>query len=228
MSYPIEITNADEVSQHRIVKALNSSPIPLMEAILNHIQDKDIIFHDFICDHLCWRCASLEEYVNIKSLFTNKNLGEVLIECMIGDRPISTIHLNQAILIKTNTDTSFSIPGFELPCPKPCVYYESGWEHCEFAVGNKFEKLEDFVNLYKSRIEFDYCWKESNADVSLKVKYSVGKEQKVGTVKFHLEPLEEVVKHELAEGTVEFPPKDYFDKVKISKYSTKNQTTMKV
>ena len=219
MSHPIKITNTDELSQHKVVKTLSSSPAPLMEAILNHIKDKNIHFRDFICDHLCWRCANLEEYVRIKSLFANKedNLGKILIECMIGGRPISTIHLNEPIVIKTNDNVAFSIPAFELPCPKPGKAYESGWEHCEFAVRNKFENLEDFVKFYKSTIAFDYraYEKESNADVSLEAKYEIGNgEEKVGTVKFHLDPLEEVVKRELAEGNVELAPKDYFNKIK--------------
>ena len=208
MTCRIEITNGDEVSEHRIVQALNSSPVPLMEAIFNQLQEKKILFHDFVCDHLCWRCESLQEYMNIKSLIEEKNLGEVLVECMIGGRPISTIHLNQPIVLNTNTNTSFSIPGFELPCPKQGRYYESGWEHCEFAVGDSFKKLEDFVNFYRD-IEFNYSGyeKESNADVSLDVKY----DDKSGVVKFHLQPLHEVVKRELKEGVVEYPPKNYFE-----------------
>ena len=104
----IQIVNKDELAQHSMIKHLTSTPAYLMEAILNHIQDYSIDIKDFICDHLCWRCASLEEYTKIKSLFAskkdNEGLGFILVECMIGGRPISTIHLNSPIWIRTNNN----------------------------------------------------------------------------------------------------------------------------
>ena len=80
----IEIVNKDELEMHPIIKHLGASPINLMEAILNHIQDCSIGIKNFICDHLCWRCATIEEYHKIKSLFSsdkdNGELGYILVE----------------------------------------------------------------------------------------------------------------------------------------------------
>ena len=212
----MDIVNKDELAQHPLVKHLRSTPAYLMEAILKQVQESNIQIKDFICDHLCWRCASLEEYIKIKSLFASEKdcdgLGFILVECMIGGRPISTIHLNSPILIKTNSNYNFTIPAFELPCPKPGRDYESGWEHCEFAVSNQFSKLEDFVGVYENRIQFDYraYKKKFNNDVSLEFNYIENGQKKTGQVKFHLLPLEEVVKQELSEGDVEFVPENYF------------------
>ena len=212
----IKIVNTDDLAKHPLVMKLGSSPSDLMEAIFNHVQTCNIEIKSFICDHLCWRCSTLEEYMKIKQLFSTKEnedgLGHILVECMIGGRPISTIHLNQPVIIKTNSDYEFEIPTFELPCPKPGRAYESGWEHCEFAVHNQYQKLEHFVEDYKQKINFDYraYSKRSNNDVSLEVYYTKENRTKTGQVKFHLLPLEEVVKRELAEGKVELVSENYF------------------
>ena len=214
----IKIVNADEIANHPIVQKLESSPVNLMEAILNHLQNSNIEVKNYICDHLCWRCSTIEEYLKIKLLFSTvqkkDGFGHILLECMIGGRPISTIHLSQPILMKTNNNKSFEIPAFELPCPKPGRAYESGWEHCEFAVRNRYRDLNYFVDDHKQRIQFDYraFGKKFNNDVSLEVQYSENNRKKIGQVKFHLLPLEEVVNHELAEGTVELVPESYFSK----------------
>ena len=154
----------------------------------------------------------------IKSLFSSKedngDLGDILVENMIGGRPISTIHLKQPILINTSNDCNFTIPAFELPCPKPGRFYESGWEHCEFAVKNKYNALHDFVEDYRNKIQFDYraYQKNVNNDVSLEVNYFEKDQKKTGQVKFHLLPLDEVVKKQLAEGTAVEVPDNYFNK----------------
>lgn len=212
----IKILNTEDISKHPLVKKLGSTPTHLMEAIFNHLQNCNIEIKSFICDHLCWRCSTLEEYIKIKQLFPAKEnadgLGHILVECMIGGRPISTIHLNQPIIIKTNNNYGFEIPAFELPCPKPGREYESGLEHCEFALRNQYQKLEQFVEDYHQKINFDYraYSKRSNNDVSLEVHYIKENRTKIGQVKFHLLPLEEVVQRELAEGTVELVPENYF------------------
>ena len=60
-------------------------------------------------------------------------MGQLLIESMIGGRPIATFLLTKPMLFRNLT-----IRCIEVPCPKPGRPYKSGWEHVEFALNCGF------------------------------------------------------------------------------------------
>jgi len=71
-------------------------------------------------------CAMLSEH------------GELLIESMIGGRPIATYRLTEPLTFR-----DFKIRCVEVPCPKPGRPYQSGWEHVEFAIGDETHSATD-------------------------------------------------------------------------------------
>lgn len=157
-------------------------------------------------DHICYRCQSNEEYIDVRTKLTSNNVGSLLVEGMIGGRPISTIHLKEPYRYE-----DWSIPCIEVASPKPNRIHQAGLEHFEVVIGNiddvfgySKNKLVDFTSLYPA-IKFDLkaIDKDINADVSLEF-------ESAGSIKFHLRSLFDVCNHELTEGSSEGVPSDYF------------------
>lgn len=65
-------------------------------------------------DHLCYRCSSKDEYLDICQKITSLGIGALLVEGMIGGRPISTFDLNEPLSF-----LAWSIPSLEVASPKP-------------------------------------------------------------------------------------------------------------
>ncbi len=162
-------------------------------------------------DHVCYRCETKEEYVSIcKSL---KSLGEIVVEGMIGGRPIATFVLNEPIRYK-----HYSIPCIEIPCPKPGRFYQRGLEHLEIAIYDKSrgseyisEDIHDQAQVmaFAARyphVEFDTrsAGKEVNCEVSIMVDEN-------SSIKFHVRPLKEVCEYERDHALYAPVPAGYFD-----------------
>ena len=188
-------------ANHRLIQVLNGgSPVDLLRGVFQKIADLDdrnstkepSLLRDVLeenkkydCDHLCWRCASKEEYIKICNLLkSGDGYGELLIESMIQGRPIATfkfceplkVDVKFALLDPEITDETinvdpcrsdinlprstylrqFEIRCIEVPAPKPGRSYESGWEHVEFAIGDSGEDLKKFVGRTKNYINWDY------------------------------------------------------------------------
>jgi hypothetical protein len=162
-------------------------------------------------DHICYRCQSNEEYIDVRTRLTANDVGSLLVEGMIGGRPISTFHLKEPYQYE-----NWSIPCIEVASPKPNRIHQAGLEHLEVVIGNTNDgfgcsknKLLDFTSLYPA-VEFNLkaIDKDINADVSLEL-------ESAGSIKFHLRSLFDVCNHELIQGSNEEIPSDYFTK-KIS------------
>ena len=272
-----QITIPNEAN-HRLIQVLNGgSPVDLLRGVFQKIADLDdtnlaqkpSLLRDVLeennkydCDHLCWRCASKEEYIKICSLLkSGVGYGELLIESMIQGRPIATFKFREPVKVdvkfalldpdftndtrngsseenckemRTNSHFTpgtilpsltyhrqFEIRCIEVPAPKPGRSYESGWEHVEFAIGDSGEDLKRFVERTKNYINWDYggFTKEVNGDVAVSFEFdtspatssNVVKRSK-GCVKFHEQPLDEVIAWEKASGHVQNIPRDYFSK----------------
>ena len=182
---------------------------PFLDKITSYLESRtNIKISGLEIDHICYRCESIEEYLLVTAELAT--LGKLLVEGMIGGRPISTIELNEPIIYK-----HWKIPCIEVPCPKTGRSYKSGLEHLEIVIGSPtsstpFESKEfllEFVTQHSSPdIQFD-CRaidKHINADVSLSIDEDV-------SVKFHLTGLKEVCKHERDSGEVVPVPKGYFE-----------------
>jgi uncharacterized protein len=157
-------------------------------------------------DHICFRCSSNEEYIDITSRITSEHIGILLVEGIIGGRPISTVLLSKPYIYE-----NWSIPCIEITSPKAGKVHQSGLEHIEVVIGDKEdgflhskEKLLKFTEQYPL-IEFDLkaIDKEVNADVSLAL-------EGVGSIKFHVKSLRDVCNYELSGGLVEKVAPDYF------------------
>lgn len=159
-------------------------------------------------DHLCYRCHSKREYLDVKSKLTEDCMGRLIVEGMIAGRPISTVELLEPIKYE-----GWSIPCIEIACPKPGKTHKEGLEHIEVVIGNEGDNFcdsKDILLSFVSRhptVTFDLkaIDKDINADVSI----DLGKD--IGSIKFHVRPLIEVCKYERANGLVQPVPEDYFE-----------------
>ena len=110
-----QITIPNEAN-HRLIQVLNGgSPVDLLRGVFQKIADLDdtnlaqkpSLLRDVLeenkkydCDHLCWRCASKEEYIKICSLLkSGDGYGELLIESMIQGRPIATFKFREPVKV---------------------------------------------------------------------------------------------------------------------------------
>ena len=164
------------------------------------------ILHNEI-DHICFRCESVTQYLEVCKNIVQFKVGTILLESMIGGRPISIISLTEPLPFK-----DWSISCLELTCPKPGRVHKHGYEHIEVVIGspqdgftNSAEFLQRFASKFPS-IQFDTkaIHKEINADLSLT---SPGG----SSVKFHTRPIYEVCQFEIDYKHFENVPASYFE-----------------
>jgi predicted metalloenzyme YecM len=156
-------------------------------------------------DHVCYRTGSILQYSTlVNSLRAATDDFRILTESVVGGRLISTFKLTTPITINT-TDGNRIIDVIEIPSPKVGSPYHAGLEHVEFVIGDESQKspmsseahhvaLTDWICRYPA-----VSWsskaldKVCNPDVSTRLGIP-----KYGTiaVKFHLLPLEDVIKFE--------------------------------
>ena len=177
------------------------------------LQRTAIPIRDCEIDHICYRTSTKGEYQRVVRALLEH--GEMLVEGMIGGRPIATIALHQPLVYDC-----WSIRCIEVPCPKPGRAYASGLEHLEVVIAGLLLKaergtpyhsrplLELFMGRFGQSLPFDTraVDKEVNADVSLSISADC-------SVKFHVCGLFEVATLEKAQGLVEEVPVGYFDGV---------------
>ena len=120
---------------HPVCAALGS-PDKLLGAVSAKLNDLGVDVSTYEADHVCFRCSSIEEYRSTCALISKH--GQLLIESMIGGRPIATYLLEIPIRFR-----DWSIRCVEIPCPKPGRLYASGWEHVEFAIGAETDSPVD-------------------------------------------------------------------------------------
>lgn len=179
---------------------------PFLAIALSRSLDQGIELSGKEIDHVCFRCTSKKEYLSICSQLVDQQLGEVMIESMIGGRPITTFKLFEPIQYN-----EYSIACLEIPCPKPGKSHHAGLEHLEVVVGKNgdlpFDNklvLEEWASSYPS-VSFDRkaIDKHINADICLDLGDGVN-------IKFHICPLYEVVEIEKKSGSAVSVPSDYF------------------
>lgn len=158
---------------------------------------------EYCADHVCWRTESKQEYDDLVSSLKNYSGATLLIESIIGGRPIATFKLNDGIRCCSDRR---SVAVLEIPSPKVGSPYTRGLEHVEFVIGDKDtttpindtmhqSKLEIFMGKH-SEIKWNVKAKDKtiNPDVSMKLDLPMfGR----CSVKFHLMPLEKVVEYEI-------------------------------
>lgn len=155
------------------------APTVLLDAVFAALAAHKLPTH-LPCDHLCYRVATQERYTELKERL--QAVGSLESEALIYGRPICTFKLHSPYMYGSQF-----IPALELPAPKDGSPYPEGWEHAEFATG---DPLADFIARYP-HLPFNTkaMSKPHNPEVSLKIDGGY-------TIKFHPEPLLEVVRKE--------------------------------
>ncbi|MCO4204665.1 VOC family protein [Aeromonas taiwanensis] len=146
-----------------------------------------------VVDHLCYRAATLPEYLELKETLAAH--GVLLVEGMIGGRPIATYRLHRPVSWQQVT-----VPCIELAAPKAGRNHQAGLEHIELVVPS----LQALVAAHP-----DVAFKTANMDDVRNP--DVGLMLPSGQIKFHLRPLSEVIDEELCTGAVVPVPADYYD-----------------
>mmetsp|Transcript_16822 Transcript_16822/g.33574 ORF Transcript_16822/g.33574 Transcript_16822/m.33574 type:complete len:204 (-) Transcript_16822:41-652(-) len=163
-------------------------------------------------DHVCYRTETTAEYRAVLDALVPA-AGEVLVESMIGGRPIATVRLHRPV-----SHGGYSVSCVEVPCPKEGSPYRSGLEHAEIVVGSMDDGVEGNARVRAfveecERLGLGFKFKtgamnkEVNADVSHAFALEDGRR---ATIKFHARPLYEVVEWEKEHDAVVAVPADYF------------------
>lgn len=145
-------------------------------------------------DHVCFRCVDTAEYLRVRKAL--QMYGKIIIESMIGGRPISVIDLDAPIRA-----VGFTVRCVELACPKPGRSHTRGLEHAEFVVGvhpEAFAQSHPSVGWDRKAVN-----KEENPDVCVTVAGNL-------SAKFHEDSLYNVAKREVSTNKSVPVPADYF------------------
>jgi len=152
------------------------------EQLLLELQSRGIDASQWPMDHVCYRCSDLAEYHRLCEDFSGTRL---LSRAQINGREISIYKVPQPLVIRT-----FSVGCIEIPAPRADKTYSSGWEHCEFVIGDSFESFQTRhaqVPFEKSGLQ-----KKINPDLGIKLPS--------GSVRFHHLPIESIVDIEIRRG----------------------------
>jgi len=165
-----------------------------------------IVQHEI--DHVCFRCETIIQYRQVCDTIVNEDVGIIIIESMIGGRPISIAMFNSPIVYK-----EWSIPCLEITCPKPGRSHKNGFEHIEIVVDkdnqHRFTNSKAFLEHIAAQyphIDFDRKAIDKDVNADLNVVTTGG-----NSIKLHARPIYEVCAYELSSGHHVPVPADYFD-----------------
>ncbi|OXY82434.1 hypothetical protein B6S08_02575 [Oceanimonas doudoroffii] len=141
-------------------------------------------------DHLCYRAASNDEYISLKDGLSAH--GQVLVEGMIGGRPIITYALHRPLASPFGP-----VPCLELAAPKAGKRHSTGLEHGEIVVPSLTALLETYP-----QVPFEQKGLPDELTLSLPPLQ----------VKFHRRSLADTIAHEITNGLVVPVPSGYFQR----------------
>ena len=150
-----------------------------LEKIFLILEEKEIDISRWQIDHLCYRTSSLENYAEIKSVFSK--LGELLVESDVNGRDIATYKLHEPVVFR-----NYTIPLVEVPAPKKGKDTPEGFEHIEVVIDIEFHEI---MKKY-SQFTFDTKALSKKLNPELVLKFSDC------SIKFHHMSLEEVIEIE--------------------------------
>ena len=210
--------NKNKVIAHQFVSDLHKQvPLFVSSIITNLNNQHGMDVTNYQADHVCYRTETVYEYNRlVKALKADTNNIHLLVESEIGGRSIATFKLTVPIEIINPCITAGDIGStrlidvIEIPSPKVGSPYISGLEHVEFVIGNRllsdnYSPIND--NHHQSTLQ---AWMDTFPSVSWNIK-ALNKYcnpdvsttldlpdygDKVVSVKFHLLPLEDVIKFE--------------------------------
>ena len=131
-------------------------------------------------DHLCFRVETENEYQQYKDDL--QKIGSLLVESIVGARLIATYKLNSPI--KYN---DIEVDVIELPQPKPNSKYKTAFEHVEYVIKERFDKIIE--NHPEIKFDLGAMQKKINPDIRVKFSNDL-------SIKLHHQSLEAVIKYE--------------------------------
>lgn len=149
----------------------------LIDCALNFLESSKIkLSSPLVCDHICYRVTSNEQYLELKSQFERSDI--FIHEASVRGRAISIFKFKSPIIYK-----GLQINCLELPAPKKDNKYKEGYEHLEFVITDLNSLLNNYPNL-----EWDTSGmhRELNPELALQISDSF-------QVKFHPLDILEVV-----------------------------------
>ncbi|MDP5291275.1 VOC family protein [Oceanimonas sp. CHS3-5] len=162
------------------------------DAFFNHLADA-MTGHGLTArlgsmDHICYRADSNDEYRALKTRLAEH--GQMLVEGMIGGRPIITYALNKPL------PSPFGpVPCLELAAPKPGKTHHTGLEHGEIVVPSLTALLARYPD-----VPFNQKGMPKELTLTLPPLQ----------IKFHCQSLADTIADEIAEGLVVPVPENYF------------------
>lgn len=150
----------------------------LIGDVYENLKEIGIDVSAFPIDHIGYRTTTRKKYETLRNKLNY--FGDLVSEIIIRNRPIAIFKLKESLIYK-----DIKIPFFEILAPAKGDTVEDGLEHAEFVIGtqllamtNKYPKVNFFLNDKKINPE-------------LILKFSNG-----ANVKFHQQPIDEVIKLE--------------------------------
>ncbi len=194
---------------HPVESVLGTTDLTaFLEEVTTFVVASGLPLEGYEIDHACYRCETKAQYKNVCMTIVSNNIGSVLIESMIGGRPITIIQFQHPIVYK-----EWSIPCLEITCPKPGRSHKHGFEHIEVVIDPEnqhgFTNSQSFLNDFASRypsVQFDTKAINKDVNADLSVTTPAG-----NSVKFHARPIYEVCAYELSSGHHEAVPAGYFE-----------------
>lgn len=157
----------------------------LLDALLEKTQGL-ILNSPLVCDHICYRVETKEQYLQTKKEL--QNIASLYEETNVRGRLISIYKLNTPLKYRNLT-----IDCVELPEPKDGSFYKNGWEHAELVVPNLQEVLDKNPH---EKFKTKGLARELNPEIALKINESY-------SVKFHPLHILEVIDKERELGLKE-------------------------
>lgn len=156
--------------------ALLAEAQTFLSEIFGRLEEANCPVSNFYLDHICYRTATLEEYLQAKRQL--QKMGELLSANLHNGREISVFRLASPIEFKDRT-----INDFELPAPKLETDYSTGYEHIELVVDVPLRQL---VSSHP-HLNFNTKHIDQAENPSIKLNF------RAGSVKFHRQALWEVL-----------------------------------
>jgi predicted metalloenzyme YecM len=206
----VKTSNPENTTASDFLSNLHEQVPSFVTAIVAEVKSQyDIDVTDLHADHVCYRTETIAQYTALVGALQSVEASDsftLLVESVIGGRQIATFKLARPIEIGLGNCRHSSIDVVEIPSPKEGSPYDKGLEHIEFVIGDAgthkspmndevhATALDAWMRKYPS-----ISWntkalhKQCNPDLSLKLELpDYGRV----SVKFHLIPLETVIKFE--------------------------------
>lgn len=158
---------------------MHEKALIFLEKIFSILKANQIEIGSWEIDHLCYRTSSMDNYAELKKLWSGN--GELLIESEVNGRDIATYKLHEPVVFR-----DYIIPLVEVPAPKKGKLTPEGFEHIEVVIDVEFDEIMKRF----SHMSFDTKALAKELNPELVIKFDDC------SIKFHHMSLEKVIEIE--------------------------------